>query len=270
MDKKEFEALVNARMINEVGFVDFYMQNPSEMEKLTVKDLANIGTLSQPQANNFIIENGAASADGMSTEEFFVLLEKGGNIKLLNDIILDTQYASIKTNVNLDLNGHKIIAKTRNTADQTVSYGLVVFTGAELVIDGEGEIICEPAYYSTPIWAFGGKVIINNGVYKNAGKGSDLIYASKTGEIIINNGEFIACKNQFIEPGTQNEYTALNKLDADRNNCDIIVRGGRFYKFDPSNNLSEGPNTNFVDDGYIVVQKGDFYEVVKDEIVVEE
>ena len=263
MDKKEFEALVNARMINEVGFVDFYMQNPSEMEKLTVKDLANIGTLSQPQANNFIIENGAASADGMSPEEFFELLEKGGDIKLLNDIILDTQYASIKTNVNLDLNGHKIIAKSRiSNTGNTVSYGLVIFTGAQLVINGEGGVFTESAYNSTPIWAFGGKVIINNGLYRNKadeqGVGSELIYASNSGEIIINGGVF--------EP----QGAALNKADGDRENCIISVKGGKFYKFDPSNNESEGPNTNFVEDGYIVVQKGDYYEVVKDEIVVEE
>ena len=30
----------------------------------------------------------------------------------------------------------------------------------------------------------------------------------------------------------------------------ITVYGGRFYGFDPANNVSEGPNTNFVAEGY--------------------
>ena len=43
--------------------------------------------------------------------------------------------------------------------------------------------------------------------------------------------------------------------------ANIIVRGGRFYKFDPSNNDTEGPGTNYVAAGCKVEVEGDYYVV---------
>lgn len=43
---------------------------------------------------------------------------------------------------------------------------------------------------------------------------------------------------------------------------DIVVKGGKYYKFDPSNNNADGPGTNYVAPGYKVVQDGDWYSVV--------
>lgn len=271
MDKKEFEALVNARMINEVGFVDFYMQNPSEMEKLTVKDLANIGTLSQPQANNFIIENGAANADGMSTEEFMELVSKGGYVKLVNDI-LDPEMISITNDVTIDLNGYSI-TKTTTTKSKKCVLFYVKGSGSKLTITGEGNVNVESGETDIAVWADeDSEVVIESGNFHGVGNvgGSDLIYA-KDGKILVNGGTFKL--DNMTEAGfAQPQYSLLNVYGGNVNNAKdyIIVTGGKFYRFDPSNNVSEGLNTNFVEDGYIVVQKGDFYEVVKDEIVVEE
>ena len=53
---------------------------------------------------------------------------------------------------------------------------------------------------------------------------------------------------------------ALNIKDKDRDNSSITVYGGKFYGFDPANNLSEGKNTNFVAEGYksIEIEEGVF------------
>ncbi len=37
--------------------------------------------------------------------------------------------------------------------------------------------------------------------------------------------------------------------------ANIIVKGGTFVNFDPSNNLAEGEGTNFVADGYKVISE---------------
>ena len=119
------------------------------------------------------------------------------------------------------------------------------------------------------VWANGGDVEINGGTFVN-GEGSDLIYVSNTGNIVINDGNFYAGKNTD-SVGTKNPYSALNIKDKDRNNCSIKVKGGTFYGFNPADNVSEGPDTNFVDEGYISVSISDnSWRVEKDDIVVDE
>ena len=75
-------------------------------------------------------------------------------------------------------------------------------------------------------------------------------------------------------PGTRNEYCALNIKDADRKTSSIIVKGGTFYNFNPANNFSEGPNTNFVANGYTSNQIDDNIWIVEkntiDDIVVDD
>ena len=78
----------------------------------------------------------------------------------------------------------------------------------------------------------------------------DLIYATDSATIEINGGTFKA-----VTPAN-----TLNVLDKDRGKAKIIVKGGSFYKYDPSHPTSE--NEVFVADGYKVVQEGDWYKVV--------
>lgn len=148
---------------------------------------------------------------------------------------------------------------------ETDSYGLHVVKGGEIIIEGDGEIEAQEATYSMAVWAQGGKVVISGGTFKNAGDGCDLIYASASGNVEIYGGEFFATENKGGEPGTKNKFSALNVKDRDRANSSIVVYGGTFYGFDPSNNLSEGPNTNFVAEGYQSVKRDgeDIWDVVK-------
>lgn len=115
------------------------------------------------------------------------------------------------------------------------------------------------------VWAQGGTVIINGGKFYNEGEGSDLIYASAGGKVYIYGGEFYPNKKQEGVDGTANPYSALNIKDIDRGISEIKVYGGKFYNFDPANNLSEGPNTNFVAEGYKSVEiEPNVWEVVKE------
>lgn len=141
------------------------------------------------------------------------------------------------------------------------------------MIDGEGKVESQEAGYSMAIWADGGKVTIKNGTFINHGDGCDLIYASNGGHVEIYGGEFKATEYRGVEPGTKNPYSALNIKNGDREFSDIVVYGGKFYGFDPSNNLSE-PNPSeewlvkhpngFVAEGYKSVETSEgIWEVMQ-------
>ena len=171
--------------------------------------------------------------------------------------------------VTIDLNGKNInaplFAESNGAVNEgtTDSYAFWVKEGAKLTINGNGNVTTQACTYSIAVWAQGGEVVINGGTYANAGEGSDLIYASAGGKVTINGGTFKANKKQAGVEGNNNEYSALNLKD--NTGSTIIVYGGTFYNFNPADNLSEGPGTNFVATGYNVVQSGEWYTVTAPE-----
>ena len=142
------------------------------------------------------------------------------------------------------------------------SYAFWVKNGGDLTITGEGTVSTAACKYSIAVWAQGGKVTINGGKFTNAGEGSDLIYASANGHVVINGGEFVACKKQAGVDGTLEDYSVLN-LKGDNTGSSITCYGGRYFMFDPANNKSENPAVSFVADGYKSVADGDYFKVVK-------
>lgn len=191
----------------------------------------------------------------------------------INGPYLPSETIKIENKTTLKMrNGSSIIGPVfgstfddEGNVTETDSYGLHVVNGGEITIEGDGVIEAQDATYSMAIWAQGGKVIINGGTFRNAGDGCDLIYASAGGSVEIYGGEFHATENSGDVPATKNKYSALNIKDRDRDNSSIVVYGGAFFGFDPSNNLSEGPNTNFVAEGYQSVKREgeDVWDVVK-------
>lgn len=182
-------------------------------------------------------------------------IDWNGTIELATNVLAQTPI-SIEENqaTTVLLNGRQITAGkfTENngniTEGDTDSYVFWVKKGGYLNIDGDGEVRSDDATYSMAVWAKGGKVDIYGGKYYNSGDGCDLIYASEGAEVNIYGGEFHATKRSGEVPGTKNEYSALNLKD--NSNSKITVFGGTFYGFNPANNVSEGPNTNFVAEGY--------------------
>ena len=100
------------------------------------------------------------------------------------------------------------------------------------------------------------KVIINGGDFRQVSVPADdpvcdLIYALGNATIEINGGTFKA-------------VTPANTLNCkDGSNAKITVKGGSFYKYDPSN-PTLGANEVVVAAGYHVVQDGDWFNVVAD------
>ena len=96
------------------------------------------------------------------------------------------------------------------------------------------------------------EIIIRGGEFANqapAGSALSLIYAEDNAKITIEGGTF-----KCVSPAW-----TLNCNDGDT--ATITVKGGSFYKFDPSN-VTVGEGEIFIADGYKVVQNGDWYNVV--------
>ena len=187
-------------------------------------------------------------------------IEKGGAVTLENNYAVAN--AIVLSNVDSVVNLNDKIVQGGLFAEQngsmikgdSDSYVFWVKDGATLELNGNGIVQSQPATYSMAVWANGGTVTINGGTYVNAGEGSDLIYASNGGKVYIYDGIFRPCEMQPGVSGTSQKYSALNIKDKDRENSEIVVYGGVFHGFNPANNTSEGPGTNFVADGYESVE----------------
>ena len=108
----------------------------------------------------------------------------------------------------------------------------------------------------------GANLTINGGTYYGGGTAVQV----QKGTLTITGGHFA------VEPYSDPTYGynfLLNCIDSNYKNgtAKIIVKGGTFVNFDPSNNTAEGARTNFVAEGYKVVTEthdsDTWYKVVK-------
>ena len=182
----------------------------------------------------------------------------GATIKVLNDVATDAAF-QITKKVTIDLNG-KTIATTQADAEGNGVFW--VKTGGELTLNGEGTINGVGGNaYNIAIWADGGKVTINGGTYTNVGAQDDgpdgahfdLIYVKNGGAVEINGGTF-KCQTP--------EWT-LNSHDTKKGT--IVVNGGLFYQFNPSDCATEGAGTNWCAEGLKGAESAEnagYYEIV--------
>ena len=107
----------------------------------------------------------------------------------------------------------------------------------------------------------GATLTINNGYYYGGGTTVQV----QEGTLVINGGTF-ACE-PYANP-TYGYNFMINCVDSAYKNgtAKVIIKGGTFVNFDPSNCSAEGAGTNFVADGYKVIseKKGSdtYYTVV--------
>lgn len=166
-------------------------------------------------------------------------------ITLTNDSELTTE-ATVTKNITIALNGHTI--SSTKTA--------LKVTAGTLTINGEGTIKGASAnakgsksIFYPAVYANGGNIVINGGTYDVGGVdgfGFPTIYADGSSTVTIIGGTF---KNSATSDG---KYWVLNTKDG--SSASIVVTGGKFYNFDPANNVNDvvgGNGTNYVADGYI-------------------
>ena len=193
---------------------------------------------------------------GMKTDEINKLIASGfGSFALAEDLVI-TKAIKVPSGITatLNLNGHNITNDVDFYSPQN-GYAMISVLGGNLTINGQGQVKAkENDAYALDVW-YGGNLVVNGGDYY----GNITAVYVHTGKATINGGSFTI--QQLSE---YNDYRyMLNLLDANGKNgtASIEVNGGKYYQFDPENNLAEGPNTNFLGAGNESVQDGDWYKV---------
>ena len=164
---------------------------------------------------------------------------------------------------NYDANAATVLNRVEYTDGEHTVTGNIQANGTAGAIHGTGTakitVDATTVYgtyvsnYAMAVFASGrSEITIKGGEFANqapAGSTLSLIYAQDNAKITIEGGTF-----KCVSP----EWT-LNCNDSDA--ATITVKGGSFYKFDPSN-VTVGEGEIIIADGYKVVQNGDWYNVV--------
>ena len=163
--------------------------------------------------------------------------EADETVALLRDVQPES-YVTIDKSITLNLGEYDI------TREGTALY---VNGDVEVAINGTGTVTGKQA-----LWVANGLAKVNGGNFCGL---AEAVYVTNTGKAEIHGGTFASSEyDSFV----------LNKKDADREATDITVYGGTFVGFNPADNAAEGAGTNFVAEGYVVVDNGDGTYTVKE------
>ena len=217
-----------------------------------------------------IVENYTV-ADGytLSHRVYHITNENSSKLGGVGEMILDediTRTSSIVAplahayDAVWNLNGHKITVEGRPKSGVYMNR----YT-SNLEISGEGIIHSEGTY---GLWnsTTTGKIVINDGVTIEAQ--THAVYAEK-GVIEINGGIFKLINwEEAPKDDNGNLKFLLNCLDTNYKNgsANIIVTGGKFYDFDPSNCVAEGIGTSFVAEGYTSVMTTEIIDGIEHKV----
>ena len=184
----------------------------------------------------------------------------GGEVTLTCDVEIPASDVIVVTEdltINLDGNALKY------TGDNRI---FRVVDGATLTINGNDKenssVIVESnnlneattaAYIATAY--DDSKIIINGGTHTTNGC---TVYHANGGTVEINDGTFASTESGY-DP--QEKYGHKYTLNIQGTEGSIIVRGGSFYKYDPSHSEGESPVANFLEGDLVAVQDGDWYVV---------
>lgn len=187
-------------------------------------------------------------------------LANGHSAKLAADITIDeTISVPAGKDVILDLNGHEI----NNTEDlwneATGDWSLVSVRGGSLTIKGAGLLKAKENDCFAVDVQDGGHVIIEDGEYIS---NVHAVYVL-VGTAEIRGGKY-SVQQKFSDPAKADEFV-LNCYDAHHRDgtAKIIVTGGEFVSFNPTDCWAEGAHTNFLAPGYVSSKISDTPETYK-------
>ena len=195
-------------------------------------------------------------------------LTNGGVVAVTKDIQTnnseDTAAARIVISQPTTLNLEKKIITPNDMGNNNVNFCALIVDADTTINAGENGGIDTGVNGGYGINVRNGATLtINGGYYYGGGTAVQV----QKGTLIINGGTF-ACE-PYSNP-TYGYNFLINCLDSAYKNgtAKVIINGGTFINFDPSNCTAEGAHTNFVADGYKVVSQtqtnGDvWYTVVK-------
>ena len=188
----------------------------------------------------------------VTTADALTKAAKEGGIITVNGDIAPSDTVVASGTVQLNMNGKKLA----NTEDiwETTPYGWSLVSaqnGANLTITGNGTFAAkENDCYAVDVQD-GSTVTITSGTFTG---NIHAVYVLE-GTAIIQGG-FYSVQQKYPDSAKADEFV-LNCYDANRANgtAKIIVTGGTFVNFNPTDCQAEGAHTNFVADGYKVISE---------------
>ena len=200
-------------------------------------------------------------------------LKTGGNVEVESDLDTGKETLKVTKDTTINMNGKEIKNTENIWIDDSGSDGnwslISARNGANLTISGNGTFKAKANDAMAVDVQSGATLTIKNGTFIG---NVDAVYV-ENGTAIIEGG-FFDIQQKSNGTGEAQYRFMLNCYDANYKNgtAKIIVKGGTFVNFDPSNNAAEGAGTNFVAEGYSVIKEtqanGDvWYTVVKDTTV---
>ena len=268
----------NNGMINVYGG-KFYMQNPAApLTEPTSWDTTHPngfvaeGYDAYPVDNYYyqvysleVARNRTFSTNNCSRDRAFELLRtvfrNGGKVSVYDNYTEADVYvteALIADGVNVEISGGgEIYLKNGVTTiyEQGVASALICAKNGATITFNNYSGYVDGGSEDYAVETRGGKIVVNSGHFRGAVSAA---YALE-GTITINGGSFQA------NGSTYGAQYLLNCHDANYKSgtANIVVKGGTFVGFDPSNNTAEGSNTDFVPEGYKSVKSGSQYTVSK-------
>ena len=240
-----------------------YMNESIDGIAITV--YATQDTVESDSFNNTYDEN--ATYPVVNVTELKEALTTGGVVAVTKDIqtnnIEDTAAARIVISQPTTLNLEKKIITPDNMGNNGTNFCALIVDADTTINAGENGGIDTGVNGGYGINVRNGATLtINGGYYYGGGTAVQV----QKGTLIINGGTF-ACE-PYSNP-TYGYNFLINCLDSAYKNgtAKVIINGGTFVNFDPSNCTAEGAHTNFVADGYKVVSEAHgtdtWYTVVK-------
>ena len=247
--------------------------------KAVSEDTLNVST--GCKIKTLIVMKGTAVVNNAFVEDNVeTAVEIGGTIKANDPIVANTS-ASQSTFVGKP----RILTVEEDV--QTTNLSFTISANGHYVWNLNGHVVDVIREGYGGVLVRGGVVLLDifgPGEFKNHGTKPTVWCSDKESTINIYGGKFTAVDNNecvYSENGTINIYDGefhnncpagtksflLNCKDANytAGTAKIYVYGGKFYGFNPANCETEGPNTNFVAEGYTSVDRGEYFEVIKDE-----
>ncbi len=231
-------------------------------------------------AINNVTENGTVTVDNYaSLKNKPAAIKKNFNLEVAENAVITAGYSNYYNTLNYCLeNGIGTITGNGTIEGPKAASSAAIWVNATnqtLTIDGNvtvkgGEYTNTNNDNATAANIYNGKLVINNGTFISgidvSGNNSPAIYltprAGETAVLEINGGVFKSVSG--------NAEFLINCDDGATSRCQISIKGGTFYGFNPADNNADGAHTNYVAEGYVVIKNGDEYTVVKAHEVTDE
>ena len=176
-----------------------------------------------------------------------------GSKVLAADMVI-SEPVSVSSNVQLNLNG-KTITNTNVQPSGTACPSIGVEDGAKLTLSGDGIVDGGQGGDNSAVMINNnGEALIEGGTYSVGGDkdglGNSCIYLTGPNSTLeITGGEYRSLT------AYNGKYYVINSTNKNKDTNSIIITGGKFWDFDPSNVDIEIPAKNYVPEGYKVTSE---------------